>query len=108
MAKVRNLPTTEGRELGEQLARFVDKAEQDWREQRGCVPVRCPTCAFKKGSLPNGCVSTVMDATKCLIEKVPFLCHHKIEEGTRTLCAGYLMLAGPTKKPVECPWDFSE
>jgi hypothetical protein len=104
---VRNRPSDEGRAMGEQLARFAEVAERRWAgEGAGFVPVRCKTCAFRAGSIPNGCTSTVMDATKCMLERIPFLCHER--DG---LCGGYLLLVGGEPSPatpIEAPWPFSE
>jgi hypothetical protein len=36
---------------------------------------RCSTCAFRAGTVPNGCEQTVMDAVKCVKEDVVFRCH---------------------------------
>lgn len=35
----------------------------------------CKTCAFRKDSVPNGCVQTQMDILKALKEKDSFYCH---------------------------------
>lgn len=105
---VPNRPDPAGYALGEHLARFADQATESLRAQGVEVPERCASCAFRAGTIPNGCVSTVMDATKCLIEHEPFVCHH--DKTQRTLCAGYLAIMadeGPDKKPGKAPWPMT-
>lgn len=107
MTITHNKPCDLGRALGENMARFADHAEQEWREQMGFVPVRCASCAFTKGTFPNGCLGTQADATKALMERKPFYCHHKDSHGNLPLCAGWLMLGDPSKPPVKVPWDYT-
>lgn len=108
MTQVRNKPCAEGMALGENLARFADKSEQRWREELGFVPVRCASCAFKNGTYPNGCLATVADATKCLMEGKPFYCHHRPHpDDPQPLCAGWLLISAEGGQRVECPWPFS-
>lgn len=89
-----NLPTPDGEALGRQLARWYDQAEPaQLAAFPGMLP-RCNECAFKAGTLPNGCPETVMDALKCVLEDVPFYCHKGLKEGeapTR-LCTGFMVL----------------
>lgn len=113
MSLVKNEPTPEGRALGEQLARLTDKAEAKLLAVTGEAPKRCVTCAFRRGTYPNGCAITTMDALKCVMELVPFYCHHseKDERGNHSgLCAGWLICTDPdigTAKPISTPWQFS-
>lgn len=105
---IRNTPSPEGYELGEQLARFADDAEPRVRLKYPAFPVRCKSCAFRRGSKPNGMVATLMNALKCWLEKdTEFHCHEHGREGTP--CAGWamLMLDGDAD-PVETPWDYVE
>lgn len=104
---IRNRPCATGRALGENMARFADRAEQEWREQLGIVAKRCASCAFTKGTFPNGCLSTMADATKCVLEDRPFYCHHATADGIEPICAGWLMLRGPNLTPAVCPWPFA-
>jgi hypothetical protein len=93
-----NLPTPEGRALGAELARLCDA------EIKPGDPERCLTCAFRAGTIPNGCAPTLMDAIKCAIEGAPFYCH----EQRGKLCSGWrLMVDGPQKLSVDVPWPFS-
>jgi hypothetical protein len=98
-----NLPSIEGAALGRQLARFAD-VEADNRQRQGqSVPKRCGECAFRKGTDPNRCLSTVANALKCAVEGEPFYCHVNVPNGTEPthLCAGWLMLAGGSARPDE-------
>lgn len=92
---VANLPTPAGRALGAELARFADLEESRVLAQFPHSQPRCGDCALRLGSVPNGCPETLMDLVKCLLESVPFYCHHATDgtEPTR-LCAGYGLLAG--------------
>lgn len=69
-----NLPTAAGAVLGQELARVT-----------GEVPGCCPTCAFKLGTVPNQCDTTVKEAIDCVFENVPFHCHHDAKP-----CRGWL------------------
>lgn len=89
-----NLPTPEGRLLGEQLARLCDIEEARLRETFPNAHRRCGDCALRLGTDPNGCAETLMDLVKCVVEAVPFYCHQAMTDGKpRVLCAGYAALA---------------
>lgn len=109
---VPNRPTPEGRLLGKELARLADKAEDEARKQFPDQPERCQSCAFRANTIPNGCPETVMDALKCVMEGVPFMCHQiRDDDGNCTeMCMGWLnsqmATIGHTK--IETPWPFSE
>lgn len=110
----RNRPSPEGRALGENMARFADVEEAKWREQMGFVPVRCKSCAFRKGTFPNGCLATVGDAMKCSMERKPFMCHQgvnlrapKNEQHPLSICGGWLLLHSGDA-PVKAPWPYSD
>ena len=104
---IRNVPTPEGIKLGEQMARFADKSEvADYIAAHPNARERCKTCAFRKGTLPNGCPATLMDAVKCLIEDHDFNCH----ENTEQICAGFLhakIASADVTFQGKVPWDFS-
>jgi hypothetical protein len=105
----RNQPEPAGYALGANLARFADDAEARLKADGYEVPERCSTCAFRVGTVPNGCITSVMDATKCMIEHVPFLCHH--DKAHKTPCAGFLAImanGGPDSQPGIAPWPFSD
>ena len=106
--KVPNRPTPEGRELGTQLARFCDAADAELRQHFPKAAERCASCAFRAGTVPNGCEMTLMDALKCLNENVPFMCH-EVPHDTEPvrLCAGYAALMTPGRA-VTMPWPFSD
>jgi len=90
---VPNVPTPEGRALGTQIARLCDQAEEQVRERFPRHHRRCGDCAFRAGTDPNGCVETVMDATKAVLEGIPFFCHKAMPDGEpKLLCAGWTIL----------------
>ena len=105
--------TPEGRAAGEQLVRMTEPAIAALVAQ--CEPdERCKTCAFRLGTVPNGCMQTQLDAIKCLIEGVQFSCHQAGREGWP--CHGYyaasVALREATERtglalPAKCPWEFS-
>lgn len=107
---VRNQPTPEGIEAGGHLARLADVAMAKALEQFPNHAERCGTCAFRGGTFPNGCVDTVMDALKCVIEAVPFYCHETRKGAARPLCAGFAACAAATiDKPIgRAPWPWSD
>ena len=92
-----NVATPEGRELGRHMARFADQ------ELAGKPDNRCDTCAFRAGDhLANGSPATQMDALKCVIEGIPFMCH----EHDRA-CAGWAALWSPKGEARTVPWEFT-
>ena len=102
-----NRPTEEGRLLGKELARLTDKAELEAVAKFPNTTVRCRTCAFRLGTVPNGCPGTVMDALKCVMEGTQFNCH----EDTSLPCMGWIAaryeLCRSRQEPMKTPWEFS-
>jgi hypothetical protein len=99
-----NMPTPEGEALGKELARLADLAEAEQLKQFPNMLPRCNECAFRAGTLPNGCAETVSDALKCVIERVPFWCHKglKEEEGQPTrICTGWMVSQAVAAKAEE-------
>lgn len=104
--------TPEGRAAGEQLVRLTEPAIG----RLACVgepDERCKSCAFRLGTVPNGCLQTQLDALKAVVEDVPFLCHQADRKGWP--CHGWFA-ARVAIKEVEtirgplgmtCPWEFS-
>ena len=104
-----NRPTPEGRLLGEQIARFADDAMSAKRAAAPAYPERCNSCAFRLGTVPNGCPTTLMDALKCVLEVEPFMCHEVLDDGREPVkvCAGWAAMLTPDREPVKVPWGFS-
>jgi hypothetical protein len=83
----------EGKALGEQMARLHDIAEKRLADAGTTIPrthlteldQRCKTCAFRAGTVPNGCAQTQLDINKCLAEGIPFYCHQHPGQ----LCRGW-------------------
>lgn len=106
-----NRPSPEGRMLGEQLARMCDIEEKKFPNHAQ----RCKSCAFRAGTVPNGCLPTVMDALKATMEGEPFMCHqHFDKDGNPTeLCAGAAILLGSQThesgdiKAITTDWEYS-
>lgn len=91
-----NRPSELGYQLGHELARLTDCEEVAAQQRFPRHRERCKTCAFRAGTVPNGCEATVMDALKCIVEKVPFYCHEQVdaEKEPTMLCAGYVLAQG--------------
>lgn len=104
--KIRNAPTPDGAAMGERLARWTEKALAEALAKYPNQVHPCSTCAFRRGTYPNGCVTTVMDALKCVTERHPFYCHEKQNEGR--VCAGWFLLQSGAGAPVNAPWKFSD
>ncbi|MFM0487960.1 hypothetical protein [Paraburkholderia graminis] len=113
---VPNRPSPEGRMLGEQLARLTDKAELEARAKFPNHKSRCKSCAFAAGTVPNGCLPTVMDALKCVVDGTPFHCHQEFDDqGVPTdLCAGWSIasMAADDRlrermQPIVGDWELS-
>lgn len=87
-AEAQNLSrvTPEGRVLGAQLVRLTE-ATSDRLVQEGEPDTRCVSCAFRLGTVPNGCPQTGMDATKAVLEGTPFLGQLRLAE--RGTCHGW-------------------
>lgn len=98
---VPNVPCETGRALGKQLARFANVEAEYLRVLGKPVPERCNDCAFRMGTVPNQCLTTVANALKSAFESDPFYCHKGIAEGeaAKALCRGYLLLAGRRPQP---------
>lgn len=104
--------TPEGRVLGAQTARLADNAAAHLA-RIGEADERCKSCAFRAGTVPNGCLQTQADVVKCLVERVPFGCH----QPAGGICHGWyaaqvLMRAkekatGQSRPNLTCPWEFS-
>lgn len=108
---VPNRPTDLGRSLGSQVARLCDNAEQIIRERFPNMRPRCGTCAFRAGTIPNGCEETLADAIKCVAEKDRlFLCHESPKGEEKQPCAGYMTLIQTTADmpSVEVPWEYAD
>lgn len=69
---------------------------------------RCAGCAFKSGSVANGCLQTQMDVIKSLLEKKAFYCHMVEHIGTK-VCRGWFAAAQAFKDlpEMQCPWPIS-
>jgi hypothetical protein len=92
---VPNVPTPEGRMLGRELARLADIEEAKLRKQFPRLQPRCDDCALRSGTDPNGCVETLMDVIKCVVEQERvFYCHKGVKDGQpKRMCAGFGFLA---------------
>ena len=109
-ARTPNRVTPDGRRVGEQLSRMTDIevgkliSEGEWSKDE-----RCKSCAFRYGTVPNGCLQTQADALKSVLERKTFGCHVP-GRGTGT-CMGWFAAmqfkGGAKREPVKCPWEFS-
>jgi hypothetical protein len=105
-----------GRQAGAVMARLAD-AEIATLMREGEQDERCQSCAFRAGTVPNGCAQTQLDVQKAVTEDVPFLCHcHRDRHGrANRICYGWFAVrrivdrferaTGRTLPP--CDYDFS-
>lgn len=108
--------TPEGRAMGKMMAQLAD-AECASLAAQGEDDERCKTCAFRAGTVPNGCIQTQSDAVKAVVEDVPFMCHSHISPSGQhtTICHGWFAVRRIAdrkekregKKLPPAPWDFS-
>lgn len=96
----------EGRAAGEQTAALADKCVAKL-EAAGEPDERCKTCAFRAGTVPNGCAQTQVDLMKCIVENVPFMCH----QHPKLPCYGWYAVRTQVKGAIPAgatvPWQFS-
>lgn len=100
----------EGRALGTQLVRLVEPIIKKL-EMEGEPDERCKSCAYRAGTVPNGCLQTMADAIKATLEQTPFLCHvDRQADGTLKLCRGWLasQWGSIDRPPIPCSWEFSQ
>lgn len=66
-------------------------------------------CAFRTGTIPNGCESTLMGALKCAMEHEPCYWHETFdkESNPKELCAGWCILVNPSSPKITARWDYS-
>ena len=79
----------EGKAIGAMLVRMVEPAVAALALE-GEQDERCKSCAFRAGTVPNGCLQTQLDACKSVLEQRPFMCHvNKYRDGTHQICHGW-------------------
>lgn len=107
--------TPEGKEMGAAMARLAD-AECKRLEAEDEADARCKSCAFRLGTVPNGCIQTQSDALKAVTDDVPFMCHSDVKHGRFTvICHGWFAVrriadryeARTGKVLPKSPWEFS-
>lgn len=109
MGEELNRPTPEGIALGKELARLTDRAEDAGKSKFPNAKSRCGTCAYRLGTIPNGCVETVMDALKCALEFRTFMCHETMVKGEcQEPCQGWLILCSASKGRTQVGWKYSD
>lgn len=106
----------EGRAAGAIVARLAD-AECVALARDGEADERCKTCAFRAGTVPNGCAQTQLDVQKALLEDVPFMCHCHLDAAGRPtkVCFGWFAVRrivdryekATGRKLPACDYEFS-
>ena len=108
----------EGKRLGECMVRLTEP-EIERLAANGEPDDRCKTCAFRNGTIPNGCPQTQMDALKCVMEGEPFFCHTpRVDQPAdieNVICHGWYaarhsLVTGneaAKMKVLKTPWPFS-
>lgn len=95
--------------MGAQVSRLCDVEMAKLIKDGECKEdERCASCAFRSGTIPNGCLQTQMDVFKSLMEQEAFFCHAVETPGTK-VCMGWFasVQALKDKPPVKCPWPYS-
>jgi hypothetical protein len=102
-----------GKQMGATMAKLADQVCAQL-EQQDEPDTRCKSCAFRLGTVPNGCIQTQSDVLKAVSEDVPFMCHQG-KPGQRDICHGWFavrvlvarmeLTTGEGLPP--CPWEFS-
>ncbi len=77
---------------------------------------RCKSCAYRPGTIPNGCEETIMDAIKCAVEMEPFYCHERFDKDGKPvdLCNGWMIAVSTVDSNEKlkrtfptAPWPYS-
>lgn len=100
--------TPEGRLLGAKLVEWFEPHIEDL-VALGNPDERCKTCAFRLGTIPNGCPQTQMEVLKCVMEQDEFHCHARHDKtGEPELCHGWVAAMDLAQrrgdKPIKCAW----
>lgn len=99
----------EGKAMGEFMARVTAPIIASLA-QEGEPGECCKTCAFRLGTVPNGCVQTQLDALKCVMEGIPFFCHQRENGKITNVCHGWFaarQAPGVKGKCIPMAWDLS-
>jgi len=102
-----------GKQMGATMAKLADRMCASLAAE-GEPDTKCKSCAFRLGTVPNGCAQTQSDVLKAVSEGVPFICHKNLP-GQRDICHGWFALRVLTRRLEEatgqglppCPWEFS-
>jgi hypothetical protein len=108
--------SADGKALGAITARLAD-IECAALARDGEADERCKSCAFRAGTVPNGCEQTQLDVMKAIAEDVPFMCHVQRSAGGHptSVCHGWFAArrvvdrieAATGRKMPPAPYDFS-
>lgn len=86
-----SLITAEGARLGKLMAQLADTGFEMLQGADGFKDDRCVSCAFREGTVPNGCPETQLEVFDCVMnDKAAFACHCVQAGGERKLCAGWV------------------
>ena len=96
----KNKPCEVGEQLGSLIATYYEDAEK--------FGDPCKTCAFRRGTFSNRCLTTTADALKCVVDCDPFLCHQ--DKGMP--CKGWVAAAeralSDKSKPASATWLYTD
>lgn len=104
--RVPNRTTPAGRELGAEMVRLTAPVIAQLVAE-GEPDDRCSSCAFRLGTVPNGCPQTQLDAFKAVMEGVLFTCHMDPSPHPRACHGWYAARVASQGRRVTIPYDFS-
>lgn len=106
----------EGKKLGALAAQLAD-GECATLARDGEDDERCKSCAFRAGTVPNGCLQTQLDVMKAVAEDIPFMCHQHLDARGQPskVCHGWFAArrvvgrieAATGQKMPPAPYEFS-
>lgn len=108
--------SAEGKKLGTLSAQLAE-GECSALARDGEDDERCKSCAFRAGTVPNGCLQTQLDVMKAVAEGIPFMCHQHLDQRGRPskVCHGWFAArrvvdrieTATGQKMPPAPYEFS-
>jgi hypothetical protein len=100
----RTSTSTHSPDIGAVLAQTVEPVIARLAED-GQPDTRCVECAFRVGTRRNRSQATQLDALKCVLEGLQFLCHMQVESPCHGWVAARVAARGWS---IRVPWGWSQ